>query len=77
MRQKQRKDIDRAVELVSEALAGVAYDESNTLLFSKTLASCLEWRHKEFGDDSDLDRAIELSRFALSESNIPRESSSF
>jgi CHAT domain-containing protein len=73
MRQKQIRDIDRAIELVSEAIACGGFDEAFSLVYTKQLSSCLEQRYRVSKNVRDLDLAIQMGRDVLGKSmHVPR-----
>lgn len=73
MRQNQISDIDRAIELVSEAISCGGFDEAFGLVYTKQLSSCLEQRYRVSNKVRDLDMAIQTGRDVLGKlTHIPR-----
>lgn len=58
-------DIDRAIEIISEAMSCGSYDETGVLVYSMTLSTCLMSRFNITGEVPDIDRAIAIVRGVL------------
>jgi len=70
MRTQQMPDIEKAIELESEAISCGVYDATYSAVYSKQLASCFEQRYKVSQQVDDLNTAIKLTREAVGKSTL-------